>query len=495
MNRALRRVSLACLVMFVALLINVNYLQGFQANSLANEPHNLRTFDQQFQYQRGSITTSDGVTIAASRPVKGIYKFQRYYPNAEAAAYAPVTGYDSIYSQTGIEQAENKLLSGTDPTLTVGNLVGLVTGKPQQGASVQLTLNSKAQLAAYQGLKANGNSGAVVAINPSTGAILAMASYPSYNPNGYTTFNGAALNSYDKKLRGESSQPLLNRALNETYPPGSTFKIVTSSTAFNHLGLTPTSSIYAPTVLTLPETRNTLINNDGEVCGYSGNNHAPVYVAFAQSCNTAFGHLGEQVGSTALKSEAEKFGLNDSNLSVPMPASPSSFPLVQGGAYTAYSAIGQYDDTVTPLQEAMFSAAIANGGKLMKPYLVQAVKAPDLSTVQSASPSELAQPDSSKVAGMITTMMKDVVTEPYGTAYAVPGIHGAGLDIAGKTGTAQNGANDTGLNDAVFTAFAPASNPTIAVGVVIKGGGYGAAAAAPIAVAVIKAYLSYLGRS
>jgi peptidoglycan glycosyltransferase len=493
MNRALRRISLACLVMFVALLINVNYLQGFESSSLANETGNSRSFDQQYQYQRGSITTSDGVTIAASRPVKGIYKYQRYY--TDGPVYAPVTGYDALYGQTGIEQAENKLLSGTDPTLTVGNLIGLVTGKPQQGASVQLTLNSKAQQAAYAGLKANGNSGAVVAINPSTGAILAMASYPSYNPNGYATFNGSALNAFDKKLRAESSQPLLNRALNETYPPGSTFKIVTSSTAFNTGRYNLNSSIYAPTVLTLPDTKNTLINNDGEACGSSGNNHAPMYVAFAQSCNTAFGNLGEKLGSAALKSEAEKFGFNNSNISVPMRASPSNFPLVQGGAYTAYSAIGQYSDTVTPLQEAMFSAAIANGGKLMKPYLVQTVKAPDLSTVQSATPSEFSQPDSPATAAMVSKMMQDVVNEPYGTANAVPGIHGTGLDIAGKTGTAQNGNNDTGLNDAVFTAFAPASNPTIAVGVVIKGGGYGAAAAAPIAVAVIKAYLDYLGRS
>jgi penicillin-binding protein A len=493
MNRALRRISLACLVMFVALLINVNYVQGFKANSLANDPNNTRTFDQQFQYQRGPITTSDGVTVAVSRPIKGIYKYQRYY--SDGPVYAPITGYDSMYGQTGIEQAENKLLSGTDPTLTVGNLIGLVTGKPQTGASVQLTINSKAQQAAYAGLKANGNSGAVVAINPSTGAILAMASYPSYNPNEYTTFDGTTLNSNDKKLRAEASQPLLNRALNETYPPGSTFKIVTSSTAFNTGRYNPNSSVYAPTVLTLPDTRNTLINNDGEVCGYSGNNHAPMYVAFAQSCNTAFGNLGENLGSAALKAEAEKFGFNNSNITVPMLASSSNYPLVQGGAYTAYSAIGQYDDTVTPLQEAMFSAAIANGGKLMKPYLVQSVKAPDLSVVQSATPSVLSQPDSPSTASMVKQMMLDVVNETYGTAYAVPGIHGAGLDIAGKTGTAQNGQNDTGLNDAVFTSFAPASNPSIAVGVVIKGGGYGAAAAAPIAVDVIKAYLSYLGRS
>ncbi|MGH3156721.1 MAG: peptidoglycan D,D-transpeptidase FtsI family protein [Streptosporangiaceae bacterium] len=492
MNRALRRISLACLVMFVALLINVNYLQGFESSSLATKPGNGRAFAQQYQYQRGSIVTADGVTVAESRPVKGIYKYQRHYP--DGPVYAPVTGYDSLYSATGVESAENKLLSGTDPKLAVPNLIDLITGKPQQGANVELTINSKAQQAAYAGLRASGNSGGVVAINPRNGAILAMASNPSYNPNEYATFDGQQLDKNDAHLRTEKSQPLLNRAINETYPPGSTFKIVTSSTAFGTGHYNPSTSVYAPTVLHLPQTTNTLINNDGEVCG-SGSGYAPLITAFAESCNTVFAHLGMVLGNTALKQEAGKFGMNSGNLTIPMLVSPSSYPLVSGQAYTAYSAIGQYDDTVTPLQEAMFSSAIANGGKLMKPYLVQSVKEPDLSLVQQATPSELSQPDSASTANEVKQMMVAVVNDSDGTGYDVPGIRTPGLDIAGKTGTAQNGANNTGLNDAVFTAFAPASNPTIAVGVVIKGGGYGAAAAAPIAVAVIKAYLAYLGRS
>ena len=491
MNRALRRISLACLLMFAALLINMNYRQAFQASSLTSKPNNTRTFNQQFQNKRGPITTSDGVTVAESRAQSGLYKYKRYYPSGPE--YAPVTGYDSIFGQTGIEQAENRFLNGTDPALAVRNLIDLVTGKPQQGASVQLTINSKAQQAAYQALKAFGKSGAVVAIQPSTGAILAMTSYPSYNPNDYATFDGKQLDKTDARLRADKSQPLLNRAINETYPPGSTFKIVTSSTAFNTGHYTPNSSVYAPTVLHLPGTTNTLVNNNGEICG-NGGGTAPLTVAFAESCNTVFGHLGMVVGNSALRSQAGKFGMNSANLTIPMPVSPSNYPVVHGGAYTAYSAIGQFNDTVTPLQEAMFSAAIANGGKLMRPYLVQTVKAPDLTTVRQATPSVLGQPDTARTAGYVKQMMLQVVNSPQGTAYAVPGIHAAGLNIAGKTGTAQNGGNNTGLNDAVFTALAPYSNPSIAVGVVIKGGGYGAAAAAPIAVAVIKAYLAFLGR-
>jgi penicillin-binding protein A len=487
-NRALRRISLACLIMFVALLINVNYLQGFQSNSLAAQKGNSRTFDQQYQYQRGSIITADGVVVAKSRPVKGIYKFQRYYPYGPE--YAPVTGYDSLYGSTGIEQAENKLLSGTDPTLTVRNLIDLITGKQKQGASVRLTINSKAQQAAYAALKATGKSGAVVALNPKTGAILALASYPSFDPNKYATFNGVKLNKIDARYRKDPAQPLLNRAINGTYPPGSTFKIVTSSTALGTGRYNTQTAVYAPTVLHLPN-GHTLVNDNGEACG-SG--RAPLIFAFTLSCNTAFGNLGMKLGSAALKRQAGKYGFNKTNLTIPMPVSPSNFPLVSDQSLTAYSAIGQFDDTVTPLQEAMLAATVANGGRLMKPYLVQDVKAPDLTTVQQANPAQLSQPVSAKDAGQLKQMMLSVVNSPNGTASIVPGIHDPGLKIAAKTGTAQNGTNNTGLNDAVFTALAPEPNPSIAIGVIIKGGGYGAAAAGPIAVQVIKAYLNTQGR-
>jgi penicillin-binding protein A len=484
-NRALRRISLAVLVMFVALLINVNYVQGFQANSLAAQKGNSRTFDQQYQYQRGSISTADGVAVAKSRPVKGIYKFQRYYPYGPV--YAPVTGYYSLYGATGIEQAENKLLSGTDPTLTVRNLIDLITGKQKQGASVQLTINAKAQQAAYAALKATGKSGAVVALNPKTGAILALASYPSFDPNKYATFDGTKLNRYRK----DPAQPLLNRAINGTYPPGSTFKIVTSSAALSTGRYTMNTTVYAPTSLSFRDSNKTLVNDNGESCG-SG--RVPLIFAFTLSCNTAFGHLGDRLGSPALKRQAEKYGFNNSRLAIPMPVSPSNFPLLTSQALTAYSAIGQFDDTVTPMQEALLAATVANNGRLMKPYLVQDVKAPDLTTVQQARPTQLSQPVSAKNARQIKQMMLSVVNSPNGTAYIVPGIHQPGLDIAAKTGTAQNGRNNTGLNDAVFTALAPESNPSIAIGVIIKGGGYGAAAAGPIAVQVIKAYLNTQGR-
>jgi penicillin-binding protein A len=492
MNRALIRLSLACLVMFALLLINVNYVQAFEASSLAARPGNIRVFDQQFSYQRGSIIASGGgqdVTIAESRLVKGTDMYQRYYP--DGPVYAPVTGYDSVYGATGIEQAENKYLAGTAPSLAVHNLIGLLTNKQRQGATVYLTISQKAQLAAYQALQAEyadgGHAGAVVAIDPSTGAILALASYPTFDPNKFTTLDGAKLDRIDKRYLTDPTQPLLNRAINETFPPGSSFKVVTSSAAFGtHKVTTPETTVYAPQFLSLPGTTHQLTNDDDETCG-DGN--PPLILAFTMSCNTAYGHLGMVVGGSALHAYADKFGMNDPNLTIPLPVSASRFPPVSNPDYTAYSAIGQFDDEVTPLQEAMFAATIANGGSLMRPYLVQSIQAPDLTTIYSATPTVLSQVDTPLVAGYLRQMMVSVTTNPAGTAYLTANPKVAGVVIAGKTGTAQNGINNTGLDDAVFTCFAPAGSPKIAVAVIVKGGGFGADAAAPIAVKIIRAYL------
>jgi peptidoglycan glycosyltransferase len=483
MNQALRRVSLACLVMFLLLLVNANFVQAFQANKLASDPGNGRTFAQQYQYQRGSIITADNKVIAESKNVGGIYSYQRTYP--APLPYASVTGYDTPYSATGIEQAENKLLAGTDPRLTVRNLIDLITGKPKKGATVQLTINSAAQQAAYDALKATGHPGGAVAIDPATGAILALASYPSFNPNRLATFDGTALNRADRKYLSAPGQPLVNKAINQTFPPGSTFKIVTSSAAFSTGKYTAQTPYDAPTNLKLPDTTNQLINFDNEPCGSGGK--VPLIYAFTVSCNTVFGGLGMHLGGSALRHQANRFGMNRS-LRIPLPVSPSSYPPVSNPAYTAYSAIGQYNDAVTPLQEAMFAAAIANRGTLMRPYMVQKVIAPNLSALVATKPAVLSQAVSPKVADQVKQMMAAVVSNPIGTAHATAYI--PGLPIAAKTGTAQNGVNNTGLDDAVFSCFATVDNPKIAVGVVVQGGGLGADASAPIAVQIIKAYLA-----
>ena len=499
MNRALRRVSLICLVMFVALLVNVNYVQGFEASSLASEPHNGRTFNAQFQFQRGSIITADQKVIAYSSMNKAAGEFQRHYPYG--ALYAPVTGFDSIFSQTGVEQAEDKQLSGNDPALEVHNLIDLITGKPKKGATVELTINSAAQQAAYNELKASGKQGGVVALDPQTGAILALASYPSFDPNLLATLDGTQLTKNDEALLKDPNQPLLSRATGITFPPGSSFKIVTSSTALSTGKYTQNTRVFAPTQLHLPGVSQPLINFDGEACNDgsnpSGNGTVPLIFAFTVSCNTVFGNLGMKLGGTKLKAQADQFGMNNPNLTIPFPVAESNFPLYTDAAQQAGGAIGQESDTVTPLQEAMFAAAIANNGTLMKPYLVGKVTAPDLTPLATTTPTALSHPVTPAVAGEVKQMMINVTQSPSGTAHLSAGTQASGgIVIAGKTGTAQNGVNNSGLDDAVFTCFAPANtgNPQIAVGVIVKGGGQGADASAPIAVAVIKAYLNSLGK-
>ena len=490
MNRALRRISIAVLVMFVLLLVNINYLQGFQAASLAAKPNNARAFEAQFAYQRGSIVTSDGVTIAESKPSSDVYKYLRSYTHGPE--YAPVTGYDTLYSQTGVEAAENSLLAGNSSALTVRNVIDLLTGKQRKGADVTVTISSAAQNAAYSALAAGGKPGGVVALDPRTGAILALASYPSYDPNVLATHNGDQLIAADEALLRDPAQPLLNRAIVETSPPGSTFKIVTSAAYLTQNPSANTqTSVDSPAQLMLPQTTHVLTNNDGEACG-NGGGQAPLITAFAQSCDTTFGKLGMDLGGQVLNAMAAKFGMNNPGLTIPLGVAKSNYVIPPSQALTAFSAIGQYNDTVTPLQEAMFAAAIANNGTLMKPFLVQQVTASDLSTVQTTSPQVLSQPVSPSAAQAIGQMMLAVVQQPDGTAAQFNAQAEGGLQIAGKTGTAQNGINNTGLDDAAFTAFAPYGNPSIAVGVIIRGGGYGAVAAAPIAVQVIKAYLAYL---
>ena len=495
MNRAIRRLSIASLVLFIALMLNVNYLEVFRTNSLASEPYNARIFSEQLKNMRGEIIAagdagSPDLVIAKSKMVKGGY-FKRVYPRGRE--YAPVTGYDSIlattspFGQTGIEKAENKYLTGTAPSLAVYNLKGLFTGKPKQGASVYLTISPKAQLAAYEALVAMGKPSAAVAIDPRTGAILAMASYPSFNPNLYTPINSGKVAKNDKKLRDNPSDPLLNRAINDTFPPGSTFKLITSSAAFKTGKVAnQNSNIPAPTAYLLPGSHTSLYNDAGAPCG---DGHPTILFALTVSCNTAFAKLGVTVGGDALHAAANDYGFNNPNLTIPLPVSASAYPALTDRAQIALSAIGQFNDTETPLQEAMVAAAIANHGTMMRPYLVSQVKAPDQSVVQTAQPEVYANPISAAEAGYLTAMMEGVTQNPSGTAYATAGPPATNILIAGKTGTAQNGVNNSHLDDAVFTCFAPAANPRIAVGVIVKGGGFGADAAAPIALKIIQAYL------
>jgi penicillin-binding protein A len=484
MNRRLRHTAFAVLLMFGALLVNSNIVQVVQASSLRANPHNVRVLYSEYRNQRGPIVVA-GRDVAQSIPTTDALKYLRTYPGR--SAYAPVTGfYSLVVGATGIEQAEDPILAGTSNRLFIKRLSDEITGRTPQGGSVVLTLNPAAQRAAYQGL--HGVRGAVVAIAPSTGAILALASSPSYDPSTLTTHNpGQIVRTYHQLLH-DPGQPLVNRAISVAYPPGSLFKIVTASAAFSSGRFTPSSVVPAPSALRLPLTDTFLHNFGGESCGNGKTD--TISDAFRISCNTAFAGIGLSLGIDRLARQAHDFGIG-SSLSIPLQVAASQFSDDANVPSTALSAIGQYNDALTPLQAAMIGATIANDGVQMKPYVVAETRAPDASVLSTTQPQVLRHSVSPQVAAQVTSMMELVVQSGTGTAAQIPGV-----EVAGKTGTAQHGLASQHLApDAWFVSFAPAQHPQVAVAVLVEDGGSlgsdatGGAVAAPIARSVMCAVI------
>lgn len=479
MNKPVRHVAVAILVIFLLLLVNINYIQVIQAKDLRDHAGNTRTLLESYGQPRGQIVVGDKA-VARSKKTNDSRKYIRVYDKGRL--YAHVTGYYTfLHGSAGIEHSEDSLLSGKDDRLFVRRVTDLFQGKQLHGATIQLTLDPKVQKAASDGLRAH--RGAAVALDPKTGAILGMVSSPSYNPNVIAGHNDKKVNKAWKRLNKDPDQPMLDRAISRRYPPGSTFKLVTSATALSTGKYTPDTKIPSPTHYRLPQTHTTLSNFGGEVCG---NGHQQsLQDALTISCNTAFAKLGVRLGDDKLREQAQKFGFGH-RFKVPMATASSVFPKNPNPPETAMSAIGQYDVASTPLQMAMVSAAIANGGKVMKPHLVKEVKAPDLEPIETAQPEEYDQAVSPQVAGELTQMMRSVVDHGTGTAARIPGV-----PVAGKTGTAQHGKGQA--PHAWFTSFAPADNPQIAVAVIVEDGGSlgsegtGGAVAAPIARAMMKA--------
>ncbi|MDQ1665089.1 MAG: penicillin-binding protein [Actinomycetota bacterium] len=479
MNKPLRRLSIAVLVMFGLLLLNANYLQVVRAESLHNNSNNPRLILEEYSRQRGPIVVG-GKQIARSVETNNRLKYKRTY--AQGKLYAPATGfYSLVYGASGIEAAENSILSGTDDSLFVRRVIDLLTREPPQGGSVSLTLNARAQKAAYDGL--NGRKGAVAAIDPSTGAILALVSSPSYDPNLLASHDAAAVRRSYKRLSENPNKPMLNRALRETYTPGSTFKVVTAAAALEN-GMTKDTKVFNGPQLDLPQTTSNLPNENGRPCNPGG--EATLQDALAFSCNASFGKVGLDLGAAALAAQARKFGFGEA-FTIPMRSAVSRFPQNLNPPQTAQSAIGQFSVQATPLQMAMVAAATANTGRVMSPYLVQELRAPDLSPLDITKPKELGQAMSPQSAQQLTDMMVNVVENGTGTNGQIPGIR-----VAGKTGTAQQGGGRR--PHAWFISFAPAENPKVAVAVVIENGGEAAEIsgnqlAAPIARDVMRAVL------
>ncbi|MEP7193635.1 MAG: penicillin-binding transpeptidase domain-containing protein [Actinomycetota bacterium] len=483
MNKPIRRVSFIVAVLFCTLLFSTTWIQFVTAKSLDNRPGNRRTLLDSYSRERGAILVA-GSPIARSVPTKDDLKWVRTYPKAKL--YSQVTGYYSfIYGAGGgIEGAADSLLSGQSDKLFYRRVLDLLTGKPPAGANLDLTINPKAQEAADKAL--GDQRGAVVALNPKTGAILAMVSHPQYDPSTLSDHNLKSVEKAWKNLIADTGRPAVNRAIaGDLYPPGSTFKLVTAATALSSGKFTEESQIPGPATLDLPQTSTNLPTDDHRPCGPG--DKTTLTHALEISCNTAFGWLGMDLGGDTLRAQAAKFGFGDA-LRVPIRVEPSTFPAKMSQAQTAQSAIGQFDVRVTPLQMAMVSAAIANKGTVMSPYLIQDTRNSSLDIIDQTRPEQLSQAVTPDVAAALTRMMITVVQSGTGTPAQIPGIQ-----VAGKTGTAQNVKG--GNPHAWFTAFAPANDPTIAVAVVVEHGGhagseaFGGTVAAPIARAVIEAVL------
>jgi peptidoglycan glycosyltransferase len=496
MNRPIRNLAIACLALFLALMINATYLQYFQAKSLTSvtkHEDNKRVADAAFSAPRGTILVN-GRAVARSKKSGDKYKYLRVYPYG--AEYAHVAGFFSKGRFGGIESSQNDVLTGDAPGLFVNKVLDTLGNQPPKGGDVSLTLNADAQKAAYDGLKKLGTNvrGAVVAIEPATGRILAMVSSPTFNPNRLATHDFTAASKTYSRLLADKLAPLNNRAIEERLPPGSTFKLITAAAALSSGRYQPNTLVDGSSRLNLPQTTVDLVNENRGSCGAS---KITFTRALEVSCNVAFGSVGLDLGGDAIRKQAEKFGFNAgpyfNGLDDPLTSQVTSqFPKGLNPPQTAQSAIGQFDVTATPLQMAMVAAGIANNGRVMRPQIVDQYRSADLDVIKQVDSEPLHPNDpqaiSSAVARKLTEMMVSVVDNGTGRTAQIPGVK-----VAGKTGTAQSAPSRPPY--AWFVSFAPSQNARVAVAVLIQDANVdrnaisGSGLAAPIAKAVMEAVL------
>ncbi|MEU1288025.1 penicillin-binding transpeptidase domain-containing protein [Kitasatospora sp. NPDC005856] len=479
-----RRAGTFCLLLVAALCAQATRVQVFQAKELDRNSANQRLTIERYAQPRGDILVGPD-RVTGSEPTGGRYAYQRGY--TDGPTYAAVTGFASqAYGTSQLEGTEDELLTGTDGRLAGWSLRDAVARRRSPGGDVHTTLNRAAQQAAMRGL--GDRKGAVAAIEPATGRILALASTPSYDPGsfaGYGADDQAAWN----RLQADPDEPMLNRALRQTYPPGSTFKVVTAAAALAAGVVTdPGAPTEAPFPYVLPGTTTPLVN-DTPACDRPGLSLA---AAMTASCNSVLGYLGVRTGLDPMAAMAANFGFNDPRLDVPVRAARSNFDTRMDESQLALSSIGQFDTAATPLTMAMVAAGVADDGTVMRPQLVDRLTRSDGTTVQLMRPSVYKRAMTPEVAGQVRALMADVVENGTGAAARI-----AGAVVGGKTGTAQHGVDNSGTQYAWFIAWAaPAGSdavPPVAVAVVVEDGGAtdvtGGALAAPIARSVMRAVL------
>ncbi|MFH8939415.1 peptidoglycan D,D-transpeptidase FtsI family protein [Streptomyces griseosporeus] len=481
MNKTIRRASVFALLLVFALLVRATWVQYYDGQALADDKDNRRNAIQTYAEPLGNIIVAGRAVTGSTRTSGGDLAYKRTY--TDGRLYAAVTGYASqAYAPTQLEGIYADLLNGTDSRLKT--VMDTVTGKRADPGNVLTTIDPDVQKAAYEAL--GDKKGGAVAIDPKTGRILAAVSTPSYDPSSLTDANTAG--KAWKELNADPDKPLTNRALRQPLPPGSTFKLVVAAAALED-GLV--SSVDArtdsPNPYTAPGTTVPLTNeNPSAPCG-----NASIRVALQYSCNNVFGKLAVDLGQDKVRAMAEKFGFNDEEQDVPVRAYTSVYPKDMDKPQTALSGIGQFDVTATPLQMAMVSAAIANGGTLVSPHMVSTVTDGGGDVLQNyddnAGSEEII---SSSTAEQLQSAMRTVVEEGTGTNARIDGA-----TVGGKTGTAQHGENNSKTPYAWFTSYAKADGKEVAVAVMVEQSDAarsevsGNGLAAPVAKAMMKAAL------
>jgi len=484
MTKELRRLSILMLLMFFALFASTSWIQVINADALAENPENKRALYDSYEVQRGSIIAG-GAAIASSVRSNDIFSWQRVYTDAEM--WGHVTGWINPAlgaPHTGIESAMNQALSGTSGSQFFSRIERIITGQPPRGSNVVLTLDPTVQRAAFEAL--GSLQGAVIAIDPGSGRVLAMVSSPDFDTNQLAVHDAAAVDAYHDQLVADPAHPLSDRSIGgDLNPPGSTFKLVVASAALASGDYTPESTLPNPAVYQLPQSSNVVYNASGGACGPGET--VTIADALRLSCNIPFAELAVELGDNAIRQEAEKYGFNLA-FEMPLVSTPSSYPRALDDPQTALTGFGQGQVTATPLQMAMVSAGIANEGIVMNPRMVQRIIGPDFSVQETFENTEFARALDRELAAEMAAMMVANVSDG-----AASGARIDGVDVAGKTGTAEMGG--TRPYTLWFTGFAPADDPRVAVAVVVEdGGGQGQSGsgntiAAPIAKKVMEAVL------
>ncbi|MFD5326780.1 peptidoglycan D,D-transpeptidase FtsI family protein [Streptomyces sp. NPDC127092] len=484
MNKPLRRVAIFCGLLILALLVRDNWLQYVRADELNAHPRNKRVTIERYSNERGNIIV-DGKPITGSVDSGDeFYKYKRTY--VDGRMWAPVTGYASqAFDASQIEKIEDGILTGNDDRLFFDRTLAMFTGEKKKGGDVVTTLSGAAQKAAFKGL--GDKTGAVVAIEPSTGKILALASTPSYDPASFAGYHDADAKAW-QALEKDKNKPKLNRALREIYPPGSVFKVVTAAAALENGAVKDINAATdTPEGWKIPLSSKEMVNHA------SGCANASLNRALEISCNSVFAKLGDDVGRDKMVEMAEKFGFNAEQFT-PVRAVASVYDKNADRGGNALSSIGQFNTATTPLQMAMVAAAIANDGKLMKPYMIDELRAPNVDLIKKTEPEELSRPVSQKTAQQLQEMMENVVQNGTG---GNADVNMDGVKVGGKTGTAQHGEKNAKRPYAWFISYAKTDQGSpVAVAVIVEdsegtdredisGGGL----AAPIAKSVMKAVL------